>query len=350
MRSPSETQLLPAPWPSLIDRSLARGLDQCAVRSPARQLRARTRSPARVCPASAARRQRSPLGVVRDPLPWKRAATFERSHHRTQWPRHSVRSAGCPDRGHSGSRRRESRERAQVRRSAANQGRRSERELQCYSCRPRKGRMRVDVVDSIGRFASKTRRVEVVDVGDVSVEQVEQLEYDASPARDVVAGFAIPQRRRLGLHACIFDERARSEMPYADTPEERPARLNRNASRNHPIESTRNVVAGRVGITEAGSRKRQVPVNRQPRRQTCVVRPLDANAATRTTSLRRSGVSDEQQLGIDAEVPESDCRLEPTNAHGSQTDLSARGANERRDAVDTFAGSTRIVAPRASLL
>jgi hypothetical protein len=55
----------------------------------------------------------------------------------------------------------------------------SEGKVQSDAHRSGECRMRVDVVEALGRFAREPRRVEIVDVGDLCVEQIEDFSDDA---------------------------------------------------------------------------------------------------------------------------------------------------------------------------
>src|SRR5262245_740188 len=97
----------------------------------------------------------------------------------------------------------------------------------------------MDVVDAGRWLAGQARPVEVVDVRRRRVEDVEQLEHETGLARYAVARFPIPQGGALRRHAALLDERARSEVSYADRAEQRPlrpSRLEGHPTRDHAIQ------------------------------------------------------------------------------------------------------------------
>ena len=80
-------------------------------------------------------------------------------------------------------------------------------------------------------------------------------------------------------------------------------------------------------------REGQIGVEGEPRRQPGIVRPLDTNAAARSSGFGRARVAHEEQFGVDAQVPQGDCGLHAAEAHGPEADLGAFGPDERRNAI-----------------
>ena len=85
-------------------------------------------------------------------------------------------------------------------------------------------------------------------------------------------------------------------MPNSDAPKKPLLRLERYAGRDDSIECAGNPVPGRVVVGEPRSRERQIGVEREPRLETRVNRPLNADPTTWPAGLRRSGIANEQQL------------------------------------------------------
>ena len=110
-----------------------------------------------------------------------------------------------------------------------------------------------------------------------------------------------------------------------------------------PAEMTRSsdpgiLVPSRIVVGEARTRKCQIGVERKPRLETRIVRPLNANSSTRTTRLCRPGIANEQQFRVDAQIPESHGRLNATKADGAEANLGTLCANERCHAIGRLSG------------
>jgi hypothetical protein len=172
----------------------------------------------------------------------------------------------------------------------------SERELDADSSGAWECRVKVNVIDPIDRLSRQARGVEVVDVGDPGVEDVERFEHDSGIGRDPVADFAVPQRRAPGRDARVLNERPRAEMTNAQAPEDRPSGLDGHAGRNDAIERARYARSRGVVVREPRAGEGEVSLQGQPRRQACVVRPLDANAPAGAAGFGRAGVAHEEQL------------------------------------------------------
>ncbi len=68
------------------------------------------------------------------------------------------------------------------------------------------------------------------------------------------------------------------------------------------------------------------------------MRPFDPDAPARPAGLGRAGVADEEQLRVEAEIPQGNRGLEPANADGAHADLRTLRADQRRHAVGRLAG------------
>ena len=95
--------------------------------------------------------------------------------------------------------------------------------------------------------------------------------------------------------------------------------------------------AGGIVVAEARAGEREIAVDGQPGRQPGVVGPLETDAAAGPAGFGRPRVADEQQLGVETEIPQRDGRLQPANANGAQADLGALRADQRRHAIHGFA-------------
>ena len=111
--------------------------------------------------------------------------------------------------------------------------------------------MRVDVLNTVRRLAGQTRRVEVVDVGDLGVEEVERLQHETRLVRKPISNFAIPDRGALRGDTPILDERPRAKMTDAEAAEERLSWLDRQARRDHAVQRAGNLRPCGIVIGEA---------------------------------------------------------------------------------------------------
>ena len=198
--------------------------------------------------------------------------------------------------------------------------------------------MRVQVVHPAVRLPAQARRVEVVDVRDVGVEQVERFERHAGALVDVDADLAVPDRRRFGRHAVVLDQRARAEVTQANAAEDAFRRLHRQGARDDPVERARNRVAGRIVVGEPRGGERKVGLGRHPRCQAQVVRPFKTVAVARSVRLGDAGVADEQQFRIEVQVPQRHRRLQPADSDGPHAELAAARLHQRAERLDRLAG------------
>src|SRR5438309_1162847 len=90
--------------------------------------------------------------------------------------------------------------------------RKSETQDQAETGRSRQGRVKVDVVYAIRRFARQSGRVVVVDVAVRRVQKVEDVHADLGILRELVAAFQVHKPRGFGLYRVVFDQRSRSEI------------------------------------------------------------------------------------------------------------------------------------------
>ena len=196
----------------------------------------------------------------------------------------------------------------------------------------------MDVFYATFRLTRQTRRIEVIDVGHLCVEYVEGFKDETSLAREAVPNLAIPQRRTVRRHARILDQCPRTKMANSDTAEQSLFGLERQSGRDDAIERPWNPRPRRIVVGEARTRKCQIGVERKPRLETRIVRPLNANSSTRTTRLCRPGIANEQQFRVDAQIPESHGRLNATKADGAEANLGTLCANERCHAIGRLSG------------
>ena len=144
-------------------------------------------------------------------------------------------------------------------------------------------------------------------------------------------------------------------MPDPQAAEHRLPWLDRDPRRDHAIERARNPLPGRVVAGEPRAREREIGIDRQPRREPRVVGPLDANPPAWPARFGRPCIADEQQLGVDPQVPQRDGRLQTANANRAQADLRALRAHQRRhafgrrpaDRIDRDRRATGVVAVEA---
>ena len=85
-------------------------------------------------------------------------------------------------------------------------------------------------------------------------------------------------------------------MTHAQAAEDGLPRLDRHANRNHAVQSARDLRSRGIGIRKAGVGKRQISIDRHPRREPCVVRPFDPDATAWATWFCRPCIPDEQQF------------------------------------------------------
>ena len=126
-------------------------------------------------------------------------------------------------------------------------------------------------------------------------------------------------------------------MPHTEAAEQRLTRFDRQACGDHAIERARDPIACRIVVCEPRMSPREVGVERQPGPEARVVGPLQADTTARTSRFGRAGIADEEQFGIETEIPERDRRLESAHADGAQADFRAARANQRRHAIDELA-------------
>ena len=212
--------------------------------------------------------------------------------------------------------------------------------------------MEVDVVDAAGGLAWQPRRVEVVDVAVLRVEEIEHVEREPRAVTEACS----PLRRFTRLVALERTDRPRRAAAARSTATARFRRccaaVDGRAAGHDSRHGARNEVARGIVVVKSRARDRDVGVERQPGPRRVVVRPLDAVPVARTTGLGRSGVADEDQLRIEAQRPEARlvCRRgirtlrmptsAPSRAPAASPVRPARRSTDRRV----------IVAPRASLL
>ena len=174
-----------------------------------------------------------------------------------------------------------------------------------------------------------------------------------SDAAEPVAGLEVDEARRLRADRVVLDQRPRAEVAPAHAAEDVLHAVDGGAADTTVCDGAGDDVAGRVVVGEARLRERRVGVERQPRTRRVVVGELDAVAVARAAGFGRAGVADEDQLGVEAQRPQR--QRSSAGAGCARCGRRPRRpwrapAASRGRAGSPVAGSTVIVAPRASLL
>ena len=113
-------------------------------------------------------------------------------------------------------------------------------------------------------FTGQLALVEICDVVVVRVEQVVSGERDREALADAIAQLEVDERRRIGTHAVVLDERRLAEVAEARAAEPAARVLQGDAERGDAFDRARNVVARRIEFAEAAVRPGEVGIEREP--------------------------------------------------------------------------------------
>ena len=89
-------------------------------------------------------------------------------------------------------------------------------------------------------LAGELRLVEVGDVVVAAVEHVEQRRAQLDVVRDVIAGFQVDERGRIGFDAAAFDQRRLAEVPQARAAEPAARMIDRKPDGRDILDRARN--------------------------------------------------------------------------------------------------------------
>ncbi len=103
--------------------------------------------------------------------------------------------------------------------------------------------MRVQIIDAFRRFARQSRRVEVIDIARLRVEQVESFHDNPRVPRNPNSDVAVEDRRLVGSHAAVSHERTRTEVTQAQAAEPPMDRFNSKPAGNDTINCPRHITA-----------------------------------------------------------------------------------------------------------
>src|SRR5687767_9128764 len=103
--------------------------------------------------------------------------------------------------------------------------------------------MQMDVLDAFRGFAIEPRRIEVVDIRHVGVQEVEALERETHTVGEPISNLAIPDGRGIRRDAGVLDEGPWAEVAKPDAAEYRVLRLRGDRTRYDTVERSGDVVA-----------------------------------------------------------------------------------------------------------
>src|SRR6266850_8504708 len=83
----------------------------------------------------------------------------------------------------------------------------------------RNRRVTMEVLDAAGRLPAKARRIEVVDVAGLRIEEIESVDGDPRPPVELVADVEVDERRRLRRRRAVLEEWPRAEIPQSQAAE-----------------------------------------------------------------------------------------------------------------------------------
>src|SRR5579871_5239043 len=131
----------------------------------------------------------------------------------------------------------------------------------------------MDIVDRRA-LRRELRRVEIVDLVRVRIEEIEDVELRVPMLAEAIADARIKERRWTRAHAAVLDERARPEIAKAQSAIPGTEILDRHLGRGDDLRRFGDIAAGMarldilrpvIGIGEARAREGDGAVERKPR-------------------------------------------------------------------------------------
>jgi len=202
--------------------------------------------------------------------------------------------------------------------------------------------MEVDVLDG-GGLAGQPGSVEVLDIAVLRVEEVEDRDVQAEHL-PIVGRTEIHECRGIGTLIVRFGEGIGAEVAHSDAARDRPCGQCGTGGDDVLEGSGDPILSGR-GVLELRARIRIGGVEGKPVEWPHESRELDPVATTAPLWLCRSGVADEDELGLGGQEPERAGQVEPGIGLPAGTDLGTPLARQGVDGI----GRRRFPAEQTSL-
>src|SRR5690606_9226008 len=215
-------------------------------------------------------------------------------------------------------------------------------------------RMEVHVLHAFGRLTGQPGRVVVRDVLVVGIEEVQHVEPQIETAA-LEADRGIHDGRRTRPRAAVLDQGAWTEITYPGAAVPSARSLKRDARRHYAIDRAWDLVSGRIILRELGLGQRELDIERHVVIQAVVDRELEPIAPACAARLRVARVPDEQELGVELEVPQSRRHVELPRSECAKPELELTRFDERihalgclaRDGIDGDGRTASVVAMKA---